>query len=248
MVGSTAHRQRQYRQRLKRQSPELLRKREREKSRRHRLKLKFQATPFCSKYPLNEGINHHSNSKESDANGKNPANEGAYNNVYRRNRDCKLSTSCSIYDILELLEHIDIDDSVKYQFLKHASGAKPIDIEPPRSDTNHFGARSNFSTEPHERAHMLEHIVIDDKFNFRKHLSGAKHRGIELSSVSSASGISMPGHKCDGFTRTVQCPGGKKTEKKTKRKKKKAEKNVTKRKTRSIIWEALYADDDSNIA
>ena len=111
MIGSTAQRQSEYQQRLKLINPELLRERERRKWHRRQMRTRLtshsstlrntvEASPFAIGMK-HQDIRNYNNRLQPD-------------DVKRLN-----SVKYPIHDLLRWLENVEVNDKVKYRFLKY---------------------------------------------------------------------------------------------------------------------------------
>ena len=110
VTKSHADIQRAYRWRLKQENPELLRMREREKWRRQCLKKRAQYTESQNMALMHQDICNYSNRDIS--------------RDVSENSDAEVSVKYPIRHLLRWLENVEVDDDVKYGFLKYLYGEK----------------------------------------------------------------------------------------------------------------------------
>ena len=167
VMKSHAEIQRAYRSRLKQQNPELLRMHDREKWRRQCLKRRSQRTLHNNtesgstqshnaalkyrdiRYYVNENISRHVASELC------PFDVNENNDITDLN--VEHSVKYPIYDLLRWIENVEVDDNVKYRFLKYMYSEKGTSIESSlnyndgRAGANASFAQPNTVTSQRER-------------------------------------------------------------------------------------------------
>ena len=110
VTKSHADIQRAYRWRLKQENPELLRKREREKWRRQCLKKRAQYTQSLKMPLMHQDMCNYNNTDIS--------------RDVTENSNAEVSMKYPIRHLLRWLENVEVDNDVKYDFLKYTYGVK----------------------------------------------------------------------------------------------------------------------------
>ena len=227
MIGSTAQRQSEYRQRLKLINPELLRERERRKWHRRQMRGRLashsstlrntvEASPFAIGMK-HQDIRNYNNRLQPD-------------DVKRLN-----SVKYPIHDLLRWLENVEVNDKVKYRFLKYIYNEK----DRPSSRRN-----GNSDASQHERWRDRPNEVQLDYDNDKKRIPAESSSESGLDDMLSANRTQFKNPE-----RRVK-PHRRKYNNKTTSKK--ATKQAPKRKKtgvkgcEQIVWEPLLFDNDDS--
>ena len=167
VMKSHAEIQRAYRSRLKQQNPELLRMHDREKWRRQCLKRRSQRT-LHNNTESGSTQSHNAASKHRDIRYYDNGNISRHvvSELYpvdvNENNDItdlnvERSVKYPIYDLLRWIENVEVDDNVKYRFLKYMYSEKGTSIESSlnyndgRAGANASFAQPNTVTSQRER-------------------------------------------------------------------------------------------------
>ena len=237
VIKSHAEIQRAYRLRLKQQNPELLRMREREKWRRQSLKKRSQHK--------NAESQSHNMAMERQDNRNHGTSRHIVSEEYPVDvkHNAELSAQYPIHDLLRWLENVEVDDSVKYRFLKYIYTEKGTTIESPSAYTNGSTDTHNSFTYRNTGAAEGEgqdlprwrYTPNEDLFNC---VNDRKRISIESSSES---GVSDTHHE-NAKRRDMLLR--RKSAKKMRNKKTSKRKNIVVKQRKHVTWEPLWFDDN----
>ena len=221
VTKSHAEIQRAYRWKLKQENPELLRMREREKWRRQCLKKRTQ----------NSNNTEHTESQNMTVMHQDICD---YNNKdisrgVSQNSDDEISVKYPICHLLRWLENVEIDNGVKYDFLKYFYGVKGTAYNKGSLDESNNGEAKG----------------VSDKNRLSSQYSN-EHKRIPMES-SSESGLSDTLFAKDRHHEKTERAVTRRHKKSAKKMRHKTiSKKSTKRRKLDITWEPLCFDDDES--
>ena len=253
VTKSHAEIQRAYRLRLKQQHPELLRMREREKWRRQCLKKISQ-----HKNAESDSCTQSQNMALVRRSSRNYNNGNMPRHVVSENKDinevnAELSVKYPIHDLLRWLDNVEVNDNVKYGFLKYIYCEKSTTIESPSTynngsmDAYKSFVQQNTGAAEDKRQDVQKWRDTPNQIHLH-YVNDRKRIPVESLSESSESNMILPKdthhENAERRVMPLRLKSAKKMRKKVMSKKTRTRKKMDVKQREHITWEPLCFDID----